>query len=97
MWLPTAERFTTASEDARPGSAASPLLSLEPSTRHHRRPKGLAGVSKLAGIVILGLDPVLTLLAITIGTLKGHSTLTAVQWVGSRYMVRPTSYSLAHT
>jgi hypothetical protein len=90
MWVPTAEASTPASEDARPELVASPSPTLEPSTRQRRQLQVLAGASKLAELVIVRLDSLLTFSAITIGTLKGHSTLTAVHQTRSRYMVRPT-------
>jgi hypothetical protein len=43
-----AEAYTTASEDARPGLAASPSPTLAPSTPQLRLSEVLAGVSKSA-------------------------------------------------
>jgi hypothetical protein len=97
LWAPLAQAYTIASEDARPGSAALPSPLLGPPTQQPRLPKVVASVSELKGIGILRLDPPLTLSAIIVGTLKEASTTTAVQRVGYRCMLRPTSYSLAHT
>ena len=48
LWALPAEAYTTASEDARPGLAASPSPTLAPSTPQLPLPKVRAGVSKLA-------------------------------------------------
>lgn len=87
--------YTTASEDARPGSVVSLSPTPEPLTQQRRLPKALAGASKL--VLIFWLDLLLTLSAIAIGTLKGISITTAVHPTRKWCTLRLTLYSLART
>jgi hypothetical protein len=79
LWAPTAEAYTTASEDVRPGLAALPSPLLELSMLQRRRTKVLAGVCKFADLEVLGFvcSPA-DLSAIISATLKETSTTTAV-------------------
>jgi len=87
--------YTTASEDARPGSVVSLSPTPEPLTQQRRLPKALAGASKSVSLCGLGL--LLTLSAIAIGTLKGIYITTAVHPTRKWCTLRLTSYSLART